>query len=60
MEAEMSKKEQAQPKVSSTTHQSSRQVVVTPMTFRRGNHVIVRGDYKPLARNFTPSVKGSK
>lgn len=54
----MSKKEQAQPKVSSTTHQSSRQVVVTPMTFRRGNHVIVRGDYKPLARNFTPSVKG--
>ena len=42
-----------------TQVQSSRQTELSASTWRHGHHVIVLGDYKPLAKDFTPSVRTS-
>ena len=31
---------------------------IHPNVWRKGHHVIISGDYKPLAKDFQPSIKG--
>ncbi len=38
-------------------HDGSKVTELSASTWRHGHHVIVLGDYQPLAKDFTPSLR---